>query len=138
MPKYNVWMRGIGAMDHADDKNARRKLRLAILFAAVIFTLVLAAAQIAIHRPPMHVVFIFIGVAGMLFNIVTWILLSGKARKEGKRMGLNLSFIAASIASAVSIAYGFGESHFSQYTVYIVIACILVSCLIKVCSPAQD
>ena len=125
-------------MGHTDDKNSRRKLRLAIVFAALIFILVLATARIAIHHAPSHVVFILVGVAGMALNFVAWILLSRKTRKQGQRIkGGAFSFIAASIASAASIAYGCGVSHFSQYAVYIVIVCIAISCLIKMCRPSK-
>lgn len=115
-------------MDYPEDRNARRKLRLAILFATLVFILVFAAAHVALYHSPSHVVFIVVGVAGLALNVVIWVLLSRKVREQGRKTTrLTLSFVAASLASAAAIAYGCGETHFPKFALYIAIACFLVS-----------
>jgi Co/Zn/Cd efflux system component len=122
-------------MQDIEDGKGRRNLRLAVFFAVLIFSLAVAVAQVVFRSSSSRVFFIVIGAAGLVLNVVVWILLSKKACEHGQRLrGGNLSFIAASFASAISIAYGCGESHFSQYAGFIVISCVLASCLIKVFS----
>ena len=120
-------------MDRAEDKNPRRKLRLALLFAMCIFVLVFIASQVARYHPPSNAVLVIAGAAGLMINAMNWFFYSRIASAQGWRMAwLKVSRFAVMAACAGAIAYGYGESRLSQYALWIFCASFVVSLLLRV------
>jgi hypothetical protein len=68
-----------------------------------------------------------------VINAVNWVLYSRLAGAQGWSMAwLKVSRFGATVACASAIAYGFGESRFAQNALWIVAACFIVSCLLRV------
>ena len=120
-------------MDHAEDKNARHRLRLAQLFAACIFVLAFVAVQVARYHPPSNSVFVIVGLLGLAINAVNWVMYSRIAQARGWRMAwLKVSRFGATVACVAAIAYGFGESRLSQFALWILATSFVVSILLRV------
>jgi nitrate reductase gamma subunit len=126
-------------MHHNNNGHSRHKLRLVTWFAVLVSIFAVIGVQVAVRRPPSNVALVVIAMAGLVLNIAAWIVLSRRARKQGERWRtwLTLMFIAASIACIAGIAFAWGDSRFAQYAVYIAIACIFISSLVRLLGPSK-
>jgi drug/metabolite transporter (DMT)-like permease len=119
-------------MRHNDDSNPRRKLRIAQPFAACVFAVAFASVQVARYHSPSNVIFVIAGVAGIVIGSVNLVLYSRMARAQGRRVVSVKPFyfvtiFATFLLSVACIAYGYGESHYSQYALWVAVACFFVS-----------
>jgi uncharacterized membrane protein YoaK (UPF0700 family) len=120
-------------MDHAEDKNARRRLHLVQLFAVCLAVLVFAGVQVVRYRNPSNAILVTLGAAGLMINAVNWVLYSRIPGTQSWQMAwLKASRFGATVACAAAIAYGLGESRFSQYALWIVAASLVVSSLLRI------
>ena len=73
--------------------------------------------------------------AGTVIGAVNWVLYSRMARAQVQwiarvKLFYSVTIFATFLLSAASIAYGYGESHYSQYALWVAVACFFASPLL--------